>query len=242
VTSRKAGAGITTAAIAMLSMAWPAVVSAFDVSPSAREAGAPARVIEGSGPARAADFGGESHSDDGRRVADWVVVSNDNQGLPFLIVDKPGAKVFLFDRNGRLKGATLALLGRAKGDGTVSGVGSRRLAAIRPEERTTPAGRFVATLGRDFDHDVLWIDYDAAISLHRVVHGDPNDRRLQRLATPSPRDKRISYGCINVPAKFYDEVVLPVATDSDIVVYILPEVKTIGEVFGISDVDLNHSR
>ena len=106
---------------------------------------------------------------------------------------------------------------------------------ISPQERTTPAGRFVASLGRDFQHDVLWIDYDAGISLHRVVTGDPGDNRLQRLSTESAKDKRISYGCINVPAHFYDQLILPTVIDSDMVAYILPDTKTISEVFGISD-------
>ena len=185
-----------------------------------------------------ADFRGEAVSEDGRRVADWVVVSRDNQGLPFVVIDKVRAKVFVFDSSGELRGATLALLGRARGDDTAPGVGSRKLHSIRPEERTTPAGRFVASIGRDFQHDVLWIDYDASISLHRVVTGDPGDHRLLRLATSSTRDKRISYGCINVPAKFYDGVILPTLGETDSIVYILPEVKSIREVFSISDVDL----
>jgi hypothetical protein len=94
-----------------------------------------------------------------------------------------------------------------------------------------PAGRFVAKLGRDFTHDVLWIDYGKALSLHRVVHGNPGDHRLQRLATSSTSDKRISYGCINVPVKFYDDVVLGTFTGTAGIVYILPEVKTIRQVF-----------
>lgn len=194
------------------------------------------------GRATAADFRGEAASDDARRVADWVVQARDNQALPFVIIDKKRARVFVFDSDGRLRGATLALLGRARGDDSAAGIGTRRLHAIRPEERTTPAGRFVASLGRDLQHDVLWIDYDASLSMHRVITGDPGDHRLQRLGTSSPRDKRISYGCVNVPAKFYDDVVLSTLGRTNSIVYILPEVKSIREVFAISDVDLPVSR
>ncbi len=155
-----------------------------------------------------ADFRGQIASRDARRVADWVTSSGDNQGLSFIIIDKVQAKVFVFNPAGRLDGASRALMGVAKGDDTVPGVGARRLATIRPDERITPAGRFVARMGRDYQTDILWIDYDASLSLHRVVHGDANDHRLRRLATDSPDDKRISYGCVNVPAKFYDTVVL----------------------------------
>jgi hypothetical protein len=166
-----------------------------------------------------------------RRVADWVVTSGDNAALPFVIVDKIGAKVYVFDKNGRLRGATFALLGAARGDGSAAGIGSQKLSAILPSERTTPAGRFVAKLGRDFTHDVLWIDYANALSLHRVVHGNPGDHRLQRLATTSTLDKRISYGCINVPVKFYDDVVVPSFTGTTGIVYILPEIETLQQAF-----------
>ena len=182
------------------------------------------------------DFLGENASNDVRRVAHWVAASGDNGGLPYIIIDKIQAKVFVFDNTGRLRGATLALLGKARGDDTVPGIGSRKLSTIRPNERTTPAGRFVADLGHDFGQDILWIDYNDSISLHRVIKGDPGDHRLLRLATASPLDKRISYGCINVPAKFYDEVVLKTFTGTSGIVYILPEIKTLEDVFSISEV------
>jgi hypothetical protein len=215
-----------------VALAWPNLAAA---NPSAVVAAPAAQP-------RAADFRETTPSDEARRVADWVVVSNDAQGLAFMIVDKLRATVFVFDADGRLLGSSLALLGRAKGDDSPPGIGARRLHSIRPEERTTPAGRFVATLGKDFEHDVVWIDYDNAISMHRVVHGDPGDNRQQRLSTTNVRDKRISYGCVNVPAKFYDDVVLPVVSDNDAVVYILPETKTLAQVFGISDIALPAAR
>ncbi|MDB5397502.1 MAG: L,D-transpeptidase [Rhodospirillales bacterium] len=161
------------------------------------------------------------------------MASDDNKGLPFLIIDKIQAKVFVFNSAGQLRGATVALLGKAHGDDTVPGIGSRKLSTIRPEERTTPAGRFVAALGHDFQQDILWIDYDASISLHRVIKGAPGDHRLQRLASASPLDRRISYGCVNVPVKFYDDVVVETLTDTTGIVYILPEIRTIQDVFSM---------
>ena len=99
-----------------------------------------------------------------------------------------------------------------------------RLSDIRPEERTTPAGRFVASLGYNFKgKDVLWVDYKNAVSLHRVITNNPKERRLERLASPTPLDRRISYGCINVPANFFDNVVKPTFTRTHGIVYVLPE-------------------
>jgi hypothetical protein len=161
-----------------------------------------------------------------------VVDSADNGSLPFLIVDKQDAKVYVFDVQGHLLGAAPALLGLAPGDDTVPGIGTRPLSKIRPEERTTPAGRFVASLGSDLGKlDVLWVDYDAAISLHRVVKGTPKEHRAERLATETPLDNRISFGCINVPVEFFDRIVHTAFTGTNGVVYILPEIKSMREVF-----------
>ena len=95
-------------------------------------------------PPKRANFELERASHEARHVADWVVDSVDNRSLPFAIVDKTDAKVFVFDADGRLRGAAPALLGLARGDDAVPGIGDRKLSSIRPEERTTPAGRFVA--------------------------------------------------------------------------------------------------
>jgi len=191
-----------------------------------------------------ANFQGEHKSDQTRHIADWVADSGDNRGLPFAIVDKIDAKVFVFDAHGRLRGAAPVLLGLARGDYPVPGIGSRKLADIRPEERTTPAGRFVASLGYNFSgKDVLWVDYKNAVSLHRVITNNPKERRLQRLASPTPLDKRISYGCINVPAKFFDNVVKPTFTGTAGIVYVLPDTRSIAEVFkSYYDVELGRGR
>jgi hypothetical protein len=188
------------------------------------------------GPAAAtsakADFVGEPASHDARRMANWVVAARDNGGLPFVIIDKVAAKVFVFDPHGRLSGAAPALLGLTRGDDTAPGIGQRKLANIGPSDRTTPAGRFVASLGRDFgEEDVLWVDYSSGVALHRVITTNPREHRLQRLASPSPLERRISYGCINVPAAFYDAVIDPAFAATDGVVYILPETRSIEQVF-----------
>lgn len=181
------------------------------------------------------DFRGEVASPEVRQVADRVLAIGDNGRLPFIIIDKIQAQVFVFNGAGHLRGATPALLGAAPGDHLVPGIGSRSLSTITKAERTTLAGRFVAFLGRDFVQDILWIDYDSSLSLHRVVTGSRGDRRLQRLATASPLDNRISYGCVNVPARFYDDVVVRTFVGTRGIVYILPEIKSIQDVFPTLD-------
>lgn len=199
--------------------------------------GSSSAALEGNRPRHAA-FGREHASKDTLHVAHWVVASGDNQGLPFVIIDKVEAKVFVFDAQGKLSGAAPALLGLARGDDSTPGIGERKLSTIRPEERTTPAGRFVASLDHDLHGvEMLWVDYDTAISLHRVVTAIAGEHRAQRLESATSADNRISYGCINVPAKFYDKVVSPAFTGTNGIVYILPETRPAREVFKSYDVD-----
>ena len=168
-----------------------------------------------------------------RQVVDWVVATRDNQDSPFVIVDKKQARVFVFEPGGRLSGVSPALMGSARGDHSVPGIGEREMSGILPEERTTPAGRYVAEPGQNFHgEDIIWVDYDAAVSLHRVRANNPQEKRLERLASATPADNRISYGCINVPRAFYDQVVSPAFAGARGIVYVLPEVRRLAEVFG----------
>ena len=179
-----------------------------------------------------ADFGADTPSPAARQVADWVAASGDNVGTPFVIVDKKNAHVFVFDSGARLRSSTPVLLGAAAGDDTVAGIGARAIADVQPHERTTPAGRFVAERGRNvLGEDVVWVDYDAAVSMHRVRTTHAQERRLERLATPSVDDNRISYGCINVPVAFFEQYIQPVFASQRAVVYVLPERKTVEQVF-----------
>lgn len=178
------------------------------------------------------NFKGEIVSLPTRQLANWIVHSGDNQGLPFMVVDKVQAQVFMFDAKGLLSGSTSALLGLAVGDDSAPDIGKRKLSTILPKERTTPAGRFVASLGRSLEgKEILWVDYEAAISLHRVVAGTKTERRAERLASPLITEKRISYGCINVSVAFFEDVVIQAFTGSSGIVYILPETRDIESSF-----------
>lgn len=189
-------------------------------------------------PVKRVNFNQEVASQDARQVADWVVDSGDNRGIPFMIVDKKEAKVFVFHADGLLRGAAPALLGLALGDDSVPGIGNRKLSTILPDERTTPAGRFVAALDRNLHGgEILWVDYDAAISLHPVITTNPKEQRAQRLASPSVLDNRISYGCINVPAEFFKNVVSAAFKGTNGIVYVLPETRSSRQVFASYDVD-----
>jgi hypothetical protein len=214
---------------------WASAVLALTLPPAA--AVRSSRPVAGALPATrvqpAADFRGHPASDDAHFVAQWAKASGDNGRAPFVILDKRDARVFVFDATGRLIDSTPVLLGAAAGDDSVTGIGKRPISQVRPDERTTPAGRFVSQPGRNASgEDVIWVDYDAAVSMHRVRPVDPKERRLERLASDDPAQRRISYGCINVPVAFFEAVIAPVLGVQRAVVYVLPETKSVQQVFG----------
>ena len=221
------GRGALLALVAALALAF---------SPAGAQEAPPEPASQALRHAKLADLGQEQASAEVQHVADWAVHSGDHRGLPFAVVDKVDSRVYVFEADGRLRGASAALVGLARGDESVPGIGSREIASIRPEERTTPAGRFQAVPGRGpKGEDILWVDYEGAVALHRVATGVPSERRLQRLQSKVAAERRITYGCINVPVKFYESVVAPAFTQGGIV-YVLPESRRVQDVFGSYDV------
>ncbi|MDB5753055.1 MAG: hypothetical protein JWP65_3476 [Ramlibacter sp.] len=194
------------------------------------------RSIPGRG-LRMADFSGEDPSPEVRHIANWAVYSHDHKKHAFVVVDKKDARVYVFGPEGKLKESAPALLGSARGDHTVPGVGDKPLSQVKPDEKTTPAGRFVAEPGKNTKgEDIVWVDYDAAVSMHRIRPLVAADRRLERLATLTVDDNRISFGCINLPVTFYEEILSPTVRKYGAIVYVLPETRTPQQLFGSYDV------
>ena len=183
---------------------------------------------------RHAELGNADTSSDVHHMANWIARSRDHGALPFVVIDKRAARLYVFDAEARLLDHTAVLLGSAQGDDSVPGIGEKAIAQVLPEERTTPAGRFVGQRGLNIDgEDVVWVDYDAAVSMHRVRANNPKEHRLQRLASETSEDNRISYGCINIPATFFDTHIAPTFAAQRATVYVLPEQKTLQTVFGV---------
>ena len=212
----------------------PAAAPDAPAAPQAAPEAQPAPQVPG---VRLADFAGEEPSPDARLVANWAVHTRDHKGHAFVVIDKKDARVYVFNPQGQLVESAPALLGSARGDNTYPGVGDKPLAAIKPYEKTTPAGRFVAEVGRNADNeDVVWVDYDAAVSMHRIRPTNIKERRLERLASLTVDDNRISFGCVNLPVSFYEGVLSPNVHKHGAVIYVLPEVKSPQQVFGAYDV------
>jgi len=95
----------------------------------------------------------------------------------------------------------------------------------------------VASLDRNIKGaEILWVDYETAISLHPVITSNVHEQRARRLATLTPLDNRISYGCINVPKVFFITVIKPAFAHSNGIVYILPETRSAHGLFGVNAV------
>jgi hypothetical protein len=176
---------------------------------------------------------GPQPSADVRALVRVTLASGDHRHRPFAVVDKRAARLHVFDADGRPLADTPVLLGAARGDHSVPGVGDRSPQDIAPHERTTPAGRFVAEPGRNLDGEhVLWFDYGAGLAIHRLRPSAAHAARSQRLARADARDKRVSLGCVVVPGVFYDSVVVPLlAKRRGAVVYVLPETVPAAHLF-----------
>ena len=186
-------------------------------------------------PAQAApqDFLATRPTAEAVRLVEWVLQSRDARGRPFAIVDKRAARLYVFRADGRLAGETPALLGSALGDLTVPGTGERtQNGTLRPEDRTTPAGRFESEPGVNASGEhVVWVDYANAFAIHRLRPGFAYQARASRLASTQAAGKRVSWGCVVVPVPFYTQVVEPVLGRVHGVVYVMPEGMPAQQVF-----------
>ena len=167
-----------------------------------------------------------------QRVTAWVSETGDNNGLPYVVIDKPSATIFAFDAAGKPVGFGPVLIGRALGDDATPGVGNKSLAEIGPAEKTTPAGRFLARFGKAAGNTrVLWVDYATSVAMHTIPPGNPKENRAKRMLSPSIEDNRITFGCINVPKALYNGKIAPMFGKKGGYVYILPDTKPLEDAF-----------
>lgn len=167
-----------------------------------------------------------------QRVTSWVNETGDNNGLPYLVIDKPSATIFAFDASGKPVGFGPVLIGRALGDDATPGIGNKSLAEIGPAEKTTPAGRFLARFGKAAGNTrVLWVDYATSVAIHTIPSGNPKENRTRRMLSPDIDDNRITFGCINVPKALYNGKIAPMFGKKGGYVYILPDTKPLEDAF-----------
>jgi hypothetical protein len=182
----------------------------------------------------AAEYKAPPISQDTRELAQWILETKDHAARPFAIVDKKTAHLYIYDGAGKLQGDSPVLLGQAPGDGIAPEVGEHAQQGFVPfEERTTPAGRFAAEPGiNNTGEQVIWVDYDSAFAIHRLRPGRSFRDREARLASTDVSTRRASSGCVVVPERFYEDVVLRWLGESRSVVYVLPDSGSARQLLG----------
>jgi len=201
---------------------WPMIVLAAESAPSPDLAAQPRSQLFSNSAAAFASL--SDVSDEAKSMWQSVTGSADNRRLPFAIVDKKAARIFVFEADGQLRGASPVLLGLTRGDGGLVSLVNRPVSSLLADERTTPAGRFASEPGRNLSGEaIVWMDYAAKLAIHRLRPAEPHERRAERLASATADDNRISFGCVVVPVSFYESVIAQSLGKSHGVVYVLPE-------------------
>lgn len=146
---------------------------------------------------------------------------------PYILVDKPNATGYVIGADHRIQAKFPVLLGRVRGDhpNTVN----VRVDSPSSQGATTPAGVFRLSRKQLTDRDLE--EYNDNIfrlegpgaggnSIHETWRGELGMRE-QALATPTPEDNRVSWGCVNVSRDIFESHVkqLPSGT----LVWITPE-------------------
>lgn len=150
-----------------------------------------------------------------KATLDHINETSDNGGRPFIIADKKAGKLYLMNAEGKVVDTAPALFGRDTSD------------AARTD-RATGAGKYDLTYNRDqrlpsgYEGSVQSFDTGTngeTFAIHRVID-IKGENRSGRLESATARDNRITHGCINVPAEFYNKHL-----DGELgaVLYVLPE-------------------
>lgn len=214
-------------------MLWPVFASAAEPGPSLDYPAQPGSQRFLASSAAFAIF--SDASDEVKQALQWVMESTDHRRLPFAVVDKKAARIFVFEADGQLLGASPVLIGLAPGDGGLVSLVNRPVTSLTADERTTPAGRFASEPGHNLNGEaIVWIDYAAKLAIHRLRPAAPGERRAERLASATADDNRISFGCVVVPVSFYESVIASTLGKSHGVVYVLPETQKLQWLFNQS--------
>lgn len=176
-------------------------------------------------------------SEEVQKTVSWVKKNKDNRKLPYAIIDKKNAHIFVFDAKSKIVDHGPVLLGIAKSDKIDPKTLNARLSSIGKKDRVTPSGRYVSVFGPDHrGKDVLWVDTKYAVGLHPVANV-PGQRRKTRLNSTTSADNRITWGCINVSKPLFKNVLTPLFKPKAGIVYILPEAAPIEQLLASKDKD-----
>lgn len=131
-------------------------------------------------------------------------------GKGFIIADKPNGMLHVFFADGSLLIQDAALYGKDIGDI------ESKLSSLQGGAKITPAGKFTLVATPDAEYaGGMRLDLKETSSaggvtaIHAAYLGDAKEKRLERLASTSAFDKRISYGCVNTTHATFLKSILP---------------------------------
>ena len=151
--------------------------------------------------ANAQDNAGPPISADARQAIGEMVEKGNNT---MLILDKKQGQMITVE-NGRVVETGPALMGRDPGDSgsirtRVTPAGIFALHEYKTTDKNYATGTFLAFECNDPKSPTV------CLALHAVWNKLPSERRPQRLATPTADDNKISNGCVNVDAAYYQRI------------------------------------
>jgi hypothetical protein len=176
--------------------------------------------------------GSEAMSSQAKTVYQAMAPIAERTGKGFFIADKPGGKLHVFGKDGRLITSSAALYGKMPGDALLKH-GARTLEELNAGP-ITPAGKYEirfensdyagGKLGRLYEIGNGDPSYMGGVAIHSVYLGNAKEGRLGRLATDTAADNKISHGCINTEQPAFVEKIVPNVGELDHgLIFVLPE-------------------
>ena len=138
----------------------------------------------------------------------------------FMITDKAGGMLHVFHADGSLLVQDVALVGKDVGD------------KLEGAKKITPAGQYDLHLVPDAEYTGGFVYHmggavredGLTVAVHAVYTGEASEKRPERLATPTPKDNRISWGCINVNNSTMVDTLLPAKAEiNGSLIFVMPE-------------------
>lgn len=134
----------------------------------------------------------------------------------FFIADKPNGKIHLFDTDGKFLKSSDALYGKQAGDVLSEQIRTMKIEDMKDVDKITPAGVYNLSVSPSPDYTggyTLRFNDNrgdlGGIAIHAVYTGNAMEKREAKLASKDPKDKKVSFGCINVDTKFFTGNIIP---------------------------------
>lgn len=159
-----------------------------------------------------------------QRVYRDMAATAKETGKGFIIADKQAGMIHAFNADGSLLVQDSALFGKDTGD-------KLGVSSFRGGKKVTPAGKFTLKAVENPEYAggytlqmVETADEDGIVAVHAAYLGDTKEKRLERLASPDAKEKRVSYGCINTTHETFLNKFKPNLNNFDGgMIFVLPE-------------------